>query len=80
MSTTTTPIGDAREQALDRLRKRQDLRGHLLVYALVNVVLWSIWASVGGGFPWPLFVNGRLGHRRGDERLGRLLAASDHRA
>jgi hypothetical protein len=61
MSTTTTPIGDAREQALDRLRKRQDLRGHLLVYALVNVVLWSIWASVGGGFPWPLFVTAGWG-------------------
>jgi hypothetical protein len=45
-----------REVAVDRLKKRQDFRGHLLVYVLVNAVLWTIWALTGTGFPWPAIV------------------------
>ena len=55
----TTP--DAlREQALERLKKRRDFKAHLLVYALVNVAVWGIWAVVAASthswWPWPVFV------------------------
>jgi hypothetical protein len=59
--TVTEPITDVREQALERLKKKQDFRGHLLVFALVNVLVWTIWALTGSGFPWPLFVTGGWG-------------------
>lgn len=49
-----------REQALDRLKKRRDFKAHLLVYTLVNLGLWGIWAviaaSSGGSWPWPVFL------------------------
>ena len=59
--TDTEPITDVREQALERLKKKQDFRGHLLVFALVNALVWTIWALTGSGFPWPLFVTGGWG-------------------
>ena len=59
--TVTEPITDVREQALERLKKKQDFRGHLLVFALVNALVWTIWALTGSGFPWPLFVTGGWG-------------------
>ena len=43
-----------REAALERLKKRQDFRAHLLVYTLVCGLLWVIWALTGSAFPWPL--------------------------
>lgn len=50
--------GELRERAVRRLKKKQDLRGHLLVYALVNLFLVVIWAVTTGtdGFFWPIFV------------------------
>jgi hypothetical protein len=56
--TATEPITDVREQALERLKKKQDFRGHLLVFTMVNALVWTIWALTGSGFPWPLFVTG----------------------
>jgi hypothetical protein len=56
MVTTAPAPPQLREQALERLKKRQDFRGHLLVYTLVNAVLWTIWALTGAGFPWPAIV------------------------
>jgi len=51
-----------REEALERLKKRQDLRGHMLVYVLVISLLWTIWAlTAPGGFPWPAIVMGGWG-------------------
>src|SRR5437588_111814 len=55
----TTP--DAlREQALLRLKQRRDLKAHAFVYALVNIVVWSIWVVVAFGshswWPWPVFL------------------------
>jgi hypothetical protein len=46
-----------REEAIKRLRKKQDLNAHLLVFALVNAVVWTIWALTSTGFPWPAFVS-----------------------
>ena len=59
----TTPVSepetDLRAEALRRLEKKRDFRGHLLAYLLVNALLWAIWgvvfANTGAWFPWPLF-------------------------
>jgi hypothetical protein len=59
--TATEPITDVREQALERLKKKQDFRGHLLAFTMVNALVWTIWALTGSGFPWPLFVTGGWG-------------------
>ena len=66
MSTVTpTPHSaageDLREVAVERLKKRQDFRAHLLVYTLVIALLWTIWALTGAAFPWPLIVMGAWG-------------------
>jgi hypothetical protein len=53
--------GELREAAIKRLKKRSDFRTHLIAYLLVNVMLWGIWAVVGAGFPWPVFVTGGWG-------------------
>jgi hypothetical protein len=58
---TTTETTDLREQALERLKKQQDLRAHVLVFVLVNTFVWTIWALTGTGFPWPVFVTGGWG-------------------
>jgi hypothetical protein len=65
MTTTTnnsiTAGEDLREEAVQRLKKRQDFRAHLLVYTLVIALLWAIWALTGTAFPWPLIVMGAWG-------------------
>jgi hypothetical protein len=47
------------EEALRRLEKKRDFRGHLAAYVLVNAFLWLIWGVVyaagGPWFPWPVF-------------------------
>ena len=55
-SETRLPL---REQAVVQLKKKRDLRAHLLAYLLVNAFLWLIWGVVltaadGPWFPWPL--------------------------
>jgi 2TM domain len=52
---------ELREAALERLKKKQDLRAHLLVYVLVNALLWTIWALTGTGFVWPAIVSAGWG-------------------
>jgi hypothetical protein len=61
--TTNTPAAgdDLREVAVERIKKRQDFRAHLLVYTLVIALLWTIWALTGAAFPWPLIVMGAWG-------------------
>ena len=50
--------GDLRKQAVDRLKKKQDFKVHLLVYLLVNAFLVVIWAVSrdDGDLFWPIFV------------------------
>lgn len=59
MTSDTDRETDLRTEALRRLKKKRDFRGHLLVYLVVNAVLWAIWGvmfgAVGVWFPWPLF-------------------------
>lgn len=55
---TFEPTRDSlpRERAIRRLKKRRDFYGHLLVYALVNGFLVTIWAvTTPHGFFWPIF-------------------------
>jgi hypothetical protein len=44
-----------REQAVEELRKRRDLAGHVLAYLTVNTFLMVIWYLTGAGFFWPAF-------------------------
>lgn len=56
-SVETARDTELREQAVKRLKKRRDFRGHLLVYTLVNAFLVVIWAvTSSGGFFWPIFL------------------------
>jgi hypothetical protein len=52
----TAPEHAARDQAVSRLKKQRDFRGHLLVYLLVNTFLVVIWAITSHKFFWPAFV------------------------
>jgi len=62
MPATTDIAPDLRDEAIRRLRKKQDFRGHLLVYALANVVVWTIYLLTSPhGFPWPVFVTAGWG-------------------
>jgi len=49
---------DEREQAIERLKKKRDLTGHVVAYIVVNAALWTIWAVTGAGYPWPAWVTG----------------------
>jgi serine/threonine protein kinase len=48
-----------------QLKKRQDelvgLIAHAIPFVAVNAMLWGIYLSDGGGFPWPMFVTGGWG-------------------
>jgi hypothetical protein len=62
MATTETLTDETlRDEAVQRLKKRQDFHAHLLVYTLVIALLWVIWALTGAAFPWPLIVMGGWG-------------------
>jgi hypothetical protein len=50
--------GNEREQAIERLKKRRDLQGHIVAYVVVNAALWAIWAATGADYPWPAWVTG----------------------
>ncbi len=49
-----------REQALRRLTKRREFTTHAVVFTLVNLAVWGIWAVIaatsGSSWPWPLFM------------------------
>ena len=53
--TAIEPTPTLHDQALEILKNKQDFRAHLLVYTLVNSLLWVIWLITGAGFPWPIF-------------------------
>ena len=52
------PVLREREQALERLKKRRDFKGHLAAFVVVNVAVWAIWAVTGAGYPWPAWLTG----------------------
>jgi 2TM domain len=54
---TTTSDDDLRARAEARVKAREDFRIHLLIYVLVNGLLWAIWLTTdqNPGVPWPAF-------------------------
>jgi hypothetical protein len=56
MSDDDTIPSDPREAAIQRIKRKRAFQYQLVVFALVNVLLWVIWAATGFGFPWPAFV------------------------
>jgi len=56
-TTVVSPDTELRKRAVTRLKKRRDLRGHLLIYTLVNSFLVVIWwmTSNADSFFWPIF-------------------------
>lgn len=44
-----------RKLAIQRLRRKRDFKGHVLIYLAVNIVLVLIWAFTDQGFFWPIF-------------------------
>ena len=59
----TVPVHDdeAREEAIERLRRKRKFDDNAIAYVAVNCVLWLIWAltdrSADGGLPWPAWVS-----------------------
>ena len=49
----------ARELAIERLHQKRGFQSMLVVYLVINVFLWTLWAvteSNKSGIPWPLWV------------------------
>jgi hypothetical protein len=46
---------ERRESAIRQLNEKRGLRGHVVVYLLVNTMLVAIWAVTGAGFFWPIW-------------------------
>ena len=47
------PLTD--KQLRQLARKRIEFRSHLVVYLVMNSVLWTIWYFTGGHYPWPIW-------------------------
>jgi hypothetical protein len=63
-------------------RKRVDFRRHLLVYFVMNAVLWTIWFITGQGYLWPVWPTagwgiGVLFHYLFEYRSSRLLSEEE---
>ena len=63
-------------------RKRVEFRSHLIVYAVINSVLWIIWVITGRGYPWPVWPMagwgiGVLFHYLFDYRTSRFLSEEE---
>ncbi|MFZ0158716.1 MAG: 2TM domain-containing protein [Kineosporiaceae bacterium] len=70
MAIPPPPTGDdqaLREQAMKRVKDRRAFQRYLVVYLVVNVFLWGLWALTDGlvpglrtrvddAFPWPVWV------------------------
>ncbi|MGZ5133859.1 MAG: 2TM domain-containing protein [Flavitalea sp.] len=43
------------KQLRDLAKKRVEFRAHLVVYFIMNAVLWIIWWFTGHGYVWPIW-------------------------
>jgi hypothetical protein len=50
-----TDPADARDAAIVRIRRKRQFQYQLMIFVVINVFLWILWAFTGG-FPWPIFV------------------------
>ena len=60
-------------------RKRVEFRTHLVVYVIINSMLWAIWYFTGSNYPWPLWPTlgwgvGLIFHYLFDYRRSRLFS------
>ncbi len=46
---------DQRQWAITRIKAKQELRSHLVIYLAVNALLVAIWAVSSGGYFWPIW-------------------------
>lgn len=58
---------EIRTRVEKRFKKRQEFITHSIAFVLGNIMVWTIYGVVGGGFPWPIFVTvgwgiGLVGH------------------
>jgi hypothetical protein len=61
MSAPVLPTGDdqsLQNLAVKRIKDRRDFQGHVVVYVVVNLFLWGLWAMTSGlgSYPWPVWV------------------------
>jgi hypothetical protein len=49
-------IDARRNQAIKRLKAKNDFKAHLVVYLAVNAMLVLIWASTSAGYFWPIWL------------------------
>jgi uncharacterized ion transporter superfamily protein YfcC len=47
---------DLRDRAVSRLKKRRDFHTHVVVFVLFNSFVVGIWAVMGHGLFWPVFL------------------------
>ena len=43
------------QQLRELAKKRVEFRTHLVVYFIINAVLWIIWWFTGHGYVWPVW-------------------------
>ena len=63
-------------------RKRVDFRRHLIVYLIINGMLWLLWLVTGRGYPWPVWPMGGWGiglifHYLFEYRTSKFLSEED---
>jgi hypothetical protein len=54
-TTAANSMAQRREEAIKRIKAKNDFKIHLVVYLAVNSMLIAIWAFTGAGFFWPIF-------------------------
>jgi len=70
------------KQLRELAHKRVEFRTHLLVYLIVNGVLWFIWWFTASSYPWPIWPMtgwgiGVLFHYLFEYRTSRLLSEEE---
>lgn len=57
---TLTEEEDLRSKAVQRIKRKRDFVGHVVVYLLINAGLWAVWAIDGADTDdiWPAWVSG----------------------
>lgn len=51
-----TPEEQIRRRIEKRHKELNEFRTHVVIYLMINLLLYFIWLVSGAGFPWPLFV------------------------
>lgn len=70
------------QQLHELARKRVEFRSHLIVYCVINAILWLIWFLTGQGYIWPIWPTagwgvGLIFHYLFEYRSSRLLSEEE---